>query len=475
MKRIPYIEIAAVVGVIILGVVSVSGNSGKIEQFGAVSPTSVTTSDTVQTLRQTVNSLITHVNSFSTTTSNTFTGHNAFATLTATSTVFDNATTTNIDITGLLTFNSVTGNEWTDFCSTITGGTGLCDGDDGGAFSWTPTTNFSTTTSATSTPLWLRGNRYSLFASSTSVFDYASTTALTVFGTATTSKFFADGLFTCNTENMLTWAGGVFGCEADTGGSAAWPFTTGQSTYGTTTQSTSTPLWLRGNQFSLFASSTAVFDNASTTFLTVNTMYAPSDLLTLSGTASFQQDIAAEDSLISSYVDNGTTYLQVSDDTTSVGSTITLNAYNGTITVSPPGTSAQGILSFTNIVTTNKTFTFPNWTGTFAIATGTLQTPLFVATSTSGSSIFPYASTTALTVSGTPFFTGLSSALLLANSSGGVGEYAGASCTNQFPVTQGADGSWKRARDTKGYITDGKITGDDVNSSIAGRSLTRSE
>lgn len=41
-----------------------------------------------------------------------------------------NATTTNIDITGLLTFNSVTGDEWTDFCTTITGGAGLCDGTD---------------------------------------------------------------------------------------------------------------------------------------------------------------------------------------------------------------------------------------------------------------------------------------------------------------------------------------------------------
>lgn len=55
-------------------------------------------------------------------------------------------------------------------------------GSGSGGYPFTTATNFGTTTSSTSTPLWLRGNAYSLFASSTSVFDYASTTALTVFG-----------------------------------------------------------------------------------------------------------------------------------------------------------------------------------------------------------------------------------------------------------------------------------------------------
>ena len=48
------------------------------------------------------------------------------------------------------------------------------------SYPFTPTTHFGTTTSATSTPLFLRGNIYALFASSTSVFDNASTTQLTL-------------------------------------------------------------------------------------------------------------------------------------------------------------------------------------------------------------------------------------------------------------------------------------------------------
>lgn len=44
----------------------------------------------------------------------------------------------NLSLTNLLSFNGVTGNEWSDFCTTITGGSGLCDGTDntGGAPAW---------------------------------------------------------------------------------------------------------------------------------------------------------------------------------------------------------------------------------------------------------------------------------------------------------------------------------------------------
>lgn len=45
-------------------------------------------------------------------------------------TLLTNATATNLDVPGLLTFNGVTGSTWASFCSTITGGSGLCDGVD---------------------------------------------------------------------------------------------------------------------------------------------------------------------------------------------------------------------------------------------------------------------------------------------------------------------------------------------------------
>ena len=98
----------------------------------------------------------------------------------------------------------------------------------------------------------------------------ASTTYFTAASYASTSKFFADGLVTCNTESMLTWAAGVFGCETDTAGAGggSWPFT--PTTYnGQAAQSTSTLLWLTGSPLSLAASTTHI-TFASTTALTLS-------------------------------------------------------------------------------------------------------------------------------------------------------------------------------------------------------------
>lgn len=72
------------------------------------------------------------------------------------------------------TYESTTGDfEWHTCIEML--GAGLCDGDDatgaGGAYPFTTDTTYATTSSATSTPLWLRGSKFSLFASSTSVFE----------------------------------------------------------------------------------------------------------------------------------------------------------------------------------------------------------------------------------------------------------------------------------------------------------------
>lgn len=85
--------------------------------------------------------------------STTLTGNFVFANATGT-----NATTTNLAVSGGLTFNSVTGTTWAAFCSSITGSAALCDGDDasaagGGAYPFTPGTFGSTNTSATSTAI----------------------------------------------------------------------------------------------------------------------------------------------------------------------------------------------------------------------------------------------------------------------------------------------------------------------------------
>lgn len=88
----------------------------------------------------------------------------------ATSASTTNATSTNMDITGLLTFNGVTGSTWAAFCTSITGAAALCDGDDatgagGGTYSFYPYSTYATTTSATTSPIFSAGG---FFASTTS-------------------------------------------------------------------------------------------------------------------------------------------------------------------------------------------------------------------------------------------------------------------------------------------------------------------
>ena len=72
----------------------------------------------------------------------------------------------------------------TDASGNLTCGSDATGAGGSGTFSWTPTTNFGNLANSTSTQLWLRGSPISLSASSTSVFDYASTTAFTVTGNA---------------------------------------------------------------------------------------------------------------------------------------------------------------------------------------------------------------------------------------------------------------------------------------------------
>lgn len=93
-----------------------------------------------------------------------------------------NATTTAFDITSLLTFGGITGNSWDDFCTAITGGSGLCDGvdDAGGGGSSDPFTHPAAGQSATTSLMLFNGN-----ASSTQL----SATKAYFGGTATTSIF----------------------------------------------------------------------------------------------------------------------------------------------------------------------------------------------------------------------------------------------------------------------------------------------
>ena len=129
-----------------------------------------------------------------------------------------NATTTHLDISSLLTFNAVTGNSWDDFCTSITGGSGLCDGNDatGAAWAFTPSTYSGVVNQSTTTPLWLKNTQ---IIASTTNFTNASTTFLTVasttvFDALTNSKVRIASTMSCTTTNG---SANVTGCNSTSG------------------------------------------------------------------------------------------------------------------------------------------------------------------------------------------------------------------------------------------------------------------
>ncbi|MDO8589655.1 MAG: hypothetical protein Q7R69_00045, partial [bacterium] len=103
----------------------------------------------------------------------------------------------------------------------------------------------ATGTSATTT------NLFSTTASSSNLF---------------TALFNGAGLATCQTNNVLTWSGGIFGCETDDN-TFAWTPTS----YGTqNVVATSTGLWLKGSPLGLIASSTFATYSTSTNATSTN-------------------------------------------------------------------------------------------------------------------------------------------------------------------------------------------------------------
>ncbi len=334
------------------------------------------------------------------------------ASSTVTNAVLGNATTTNattsiLNISSLLTFGGVTGNSWDDFCTSITGSSDLCDGSD------------------------------------------------------------------------ATGAGG-----------ADWPFTPATH-YGTSTQSTTTPLWLRGNQYSLFASSTSVFDNASTTQLTVGTLYnAGSNILTSTLTDGSITLLSTGSGSVSINSSNVSNYVSASNNG------ILLEAGGG-FTVSTDN-SNFATLDFDG---SNATYTFPNTSGTICLVgfacdgsggtsfgqaweiTGGYLAPtttigVIVSASSTITSLTTInststnATTTNLNVSGQLDIDGLTSALVLTGAGGIAAEYAGTSCTNQVPTALSALGAATCTTITSAYVDSSIITTASTLDSLAQTTLS---
>lgn len=104
----------------------------------------------------------------------TFTGTAIFADYTAVNGTTTNATSTNVRISNNLSFGGVSGTTWGAFCTSITGGAGLCDGtDDGGAGGGSSNWLYNGSRLSPSTTVGI-----GVFASST-ISDLSMTTATT--------------------------------------------------------------------------------------------------------------------------------------------------------------------------------------------------------------------------------------------------------------------------------------------------------
>lgn len=100
--------------------------------------------------------------------------------------------------------------------------------------------------------------------------------------TASTTNFFGAGLASCQSNNVLTWNAGVFGCEADdTAAGAANPFTW-ETNYAVLSAATTSPIWAKSG---LFASTTSYFVYASSTAITATSLFVTplTDALVLTG------------------------------------------------------------------------------------------------------------------------------------------------------------------------------------------------
>jgi hypothetical protein len=123
-----------------------------------------------------------------------------------------------------------------------------------------------------------------LTVSGLSTLGNASTTLLST-SYASSTNYYGANLSTCDpTTGKLTWASGFFGCGTDQAGSgSAFPFTV-DSNFAQLANATSTQLWLKGSPISLSASSTSVFEYASTSQLTISggrTYYTTSSTSTI--------------------------------------------------------------------------------------------------------------------------------------------------------------------------------------------------
>jgi hypothetical protein len=278
------------------------------------------------------------------------------------------------------------------------------------AFAWTPTTNYGINVNSTTSPLWFRGQ---IFASSTAIFGgnvtansfiatgtvasilpYASTTALTVSGTGYFTNILATGSTTLQNFTGLN--------STTTNATSTSLFTT---TLNATNLTSGAILATGSTTLQNFTGRNATTTNATSTSLFTTTLNATG--LT-SGTI-----LATGSTTLQNFTGLNATTTNATSTTifSTLLSTNTL-CIAGDCRVLWPTGSNGGFVATTNYGINVNSTTSPLWfrdqifASSTAIFGGNVTANSFIATGTVAS-ILPYASTTALTVSGTGYFTNI--------------------------------------------------------------------
>lgn len=323
-----------------------------------------------------------------------------------------------------------------------------CGSGGGGSSIWpftTTDTNYGVPVQSSTTPEWFKNG---MMASTTSYFANSTTTLFTVSSLWMPGQ--SSGCAQFDSSAKLTSTGVNCGTG---GGGGADPFTH-VSVYGQTTGATSTMLALTGSPFSLVASSTVNFVNASTTALTIlSNLYLPSiatyQLLETDG----NKNVIATTSIGWNMISGAPAIPAGANPTASVGATAATNGSAATFmrsdavpgctaaTALVPGclaaadwTTFNSKLNFSNLFTIGTTYSTTSLATTTAFwfqgglnASSTPSNPSHIDNFLTNNSTTTAATTTSMAI------TSVKSALYLANANGSVIPYGGATtCSNQF-------------------------------------------
>lgn len=341
----------------------------------------------------------------SATTSNMlFTASSTIYNLTTINSTSTSATTTNSHISSLFSFGGVTGNSWDDFCTTITGGSGLCDGTDASGGGGGNMSGWATTT------------------------PFGSQLLLYPVGGSTTDVMF--GGDTSTTSAPFWWDVSATTTYIGNGGTGSSTIQVGPSGFE----------WLMGYDGSdkafKISSSTAARGFSVSNVLSI----AKSTLLT---TFNFAVTIVGNLTLSANLIFDSETFDSLTDDATLANNAGDLQVVDVTCTNCLGGTEIdESSLTLSGFLAAYDAWTHPQ-TGTSATSSGMIfsaSSTIFDLTTVNSTST--NATTTNFYASGQTRIGALSSALALAGSTGILSSYAGSSaCTNQAGTQISAAGA----------------------------------